>query len=332
MKTTSFAIQNLCVPCSCHCKYCLLSYDGKLKGIDYEKSKEFVKRFYAWIKKTHPDWSFMFYFGYSMEHPNLFEAIDFLKEIDSPITNFLQLNGLKMRKNSEIESYLSKLKERGIKLVDVTLYGNKEYHDKFAGRKGDYDYMWNIIRTAIQVGIDLEVSLPIHQENKEMLEKIVVDLENLNIKNIFNFIPHQEGRGECLNPIRLTLEDYLTLNQRVQKYINLSKYKTESEWLKNKAPIWKHRNLTLSLTKENIESLEKMKFEDIVASIEAIDEAYYSRIPDFSTLAKLYGDQNGTKFYSFRDLYYTYKRKYIDDNHIDIYDIYDERQSFSRRF
>ena len=77
MQTTAIYIQNLCVPCSCHCRYCLLSWDGHLRGIDYERSATFAKRFRTWLQEHRPDLDFQFYFGYSMEHPQLPEAIDF---------------------------------------------------------------------------------------------------------------------------------------------------------------------------------------------------------------------------------------------------------------
>ena len=44
--TKSINILNLCVPCYNYCKYCLLSWDGKCLGIDYDRSVEYAKKFY----------------------------------------------------------------------------------------------------------------------------------------------------------------------------------------------------------------------------------------------------------------------------------------------
>lgn len=84
MQTKSVYVMNLCVPCENRCRYCLLSYNGKTNGVDYKRSEAYVKRFYDWIQEHRPELSFVFGFGYSMEHPNLFEAIEFLQKIGSP--------------------------------------------------------------------------------------------------------------------------------------------------------------------------------------------------------------------------------------------------------
>ena len=81
MKTVSVNVMNLCVPCENRCRYCLLSYDGKIGGVDFKRSQEYAKRFYEWIQNARPDLSFLFGFGYSMEHPGLLSAIDFCRSI-----------------------------------------------------------------------------------------------------------------------------------------------------------------------------------------------------------------------------------------------------------
>ena len=116
MKTTSLNILNLCVRCYNHCKYCLLSWDGKCLGIDYARSVEYARNFYNWIKSTHPDINFVYYFGYSMDHPDLPEAIKFMQETNSPGGEFIQFDGMKMRTREELHELLGSIKELGIKL------------------------------------------------------------------------------------------------------------------------------------------------------------------------------------------------------------------------
>ena len=66
MRTTSLNILNLCVPCYNHCKYCLLSWDGKCVGIEHARGVEYARNFYIWIQNNHPEINFVYYFGYSM--------------------------------------------------------------------------------------------------------------------------------------------------------------------------------------------------------------------------------------------------------------------------
>ena len=55
MKTTSILMQTLCVPCLCHCRYCLLSWDRHLTGAPYERSATYARRFANWLQANRPE-------------------------------------------------------------------------------------------------------------------------------------------------------------------------------------------------------------------------------------------------------------------------------------
>jgi hypothetical protein len=86
------------------------------------------------------------------------------------------------------------------------------------------------------------------------------------------------------------------------------------------------------LTPENVAFFESLSFEETITYLEKLDDDYYAAIPSVEELANIYGDSNCHCYYSARDLYLHYQRRYIADHNIDIYDINDERQCFSRRF
>lgn len=332
MKTVSINVMNLCVPCENRCRYCLLSYDGKVNGVDYNRSEGYAKRFYKWLKENRPDLSFLFGFGYSMEHPDLLRAIDFCRSIGSATGEFLQFDGMKFRTNQELEALLQQLKDHGIKLIDLTFYGTESYHDRFAARAGDYRLMMCTLAQANKVGLDVTVSIPITQENAGQLEQLLAELGQYSTQAIRCFVPHGEGRGRLLDPVRFSKEDYETLSDSMRSRINTTRFKTESDWLKSGFPANEKRVLTVTLTPENVAFFEGLPFEDTIAYLEKLDDDYYATIPTVEDLAKLYGDPNGHRYYSARDLYLHYQRRYIADNNIEIYDINDERQCFSRRF
>lgn len=93
--TKTIQLFNLCVPCGCSCKHCLLSYDGKLIGVDYYRDLNYAKAFNHWLKEFHKDINFTYYFGYSMDTKNLIDSIDYLTKLNSAMSRFLQLNGIK---------------------------------------------------------------------------------------------------------------------------------------------------------------------------------------------------------------------------------------------
>jgi len=53
VRTESVMIQNLCVPCNCHCRYCLLSWNGKPAGTSWERGKEAGLRLMKEIKEEY---------------------------------------------------------------------------------------------------------------------------------------------------------------------------------------------------------------------------------------------------------------------------------------
>ncbi len=332
MKTVSINVMNLCVPCENRCRYCLLSYDGKVNGADYKRGEVYAKRFYDWLKENRPDLSFLFGFGYSMEHPDLLGAIDFCRSIGSATGEFLQFDGMKFRTDEELEILLRQLQEHGIKLIDLTLYGTENYHDRFAARAGDYRLMMNTLAQANRIGLDVTVSIPLTHENVSQMDALISELEQYRTQRIICFVPHSEGRGKLLDKIRFSSEDYAHLSEKIRGRINTARFKTEAQWLKCGFPAVEKRALTVSLTQENLPFFEELPFVETISYLEKLDDDYYAAIPTATELARLYGDPDGERYYSARDLYLHYQRRYIADNGIEIYDINDERQCFSRRF
>ena len=332
MKTVSINVMNLCVPCENRCRYCLLSYDGRVNGVEYKRSETYAQQFYEWLRENRPELSFLFGFGYSMEHPNLLEAIDFCRSIGSATGEFLQFDGMKFRTDEELETLLRQLKEHGINLIDLTFYGTESYHDRFAARAGDYRLMMRTLAKANEVDLNVTVSIPITHENEPQLDELIAELEQYRTQRISCFVPHSEGRGRRLDPIRFSKADYKKLSEKVRKRINTNRFKTEKEWLQSGFPTNEKRVLTVTLTPENVDFFENQPFEETIMYLKRLDDDYYSVIPTVEELAKLYGDANGDRYYSARDLYLHYQRQYIADNGIEIYDINDERQCFSRRF
>ena len=71
MQTTSVLIQSLCVPCCNRCRYCLLFWDRRVEGADWERSVKLAARFLRDLREQLPQIHSSFAFVYSMEHPNL---------------------------------------------------------------------------------------------------------------------------------------------------------------------------------------------------------------------------------------------------------------------
>ena len=331
VQTKSINILNLCVPCENHCRYCLLSWNGNCLGIDYERSVKYARKFHEWLNINHPDMGFMYYYGYSMEHPQLLDTIKFMQETNSPGGEFLQFDGMKMRTKEQLFELLTNLKNEGIKLLDFTFYGLQEYHDKFAGRIGDYELMMNSLEIALRIGLDVEVGIPVTKENLSQLDELVNIFENKKVR-LFMFTPHSGGRGISLQDVKITVRDYDNLSDRAKKYFNRDKNRTPKEWYDYVHEDFKNRVLTISLLPSNIDKLENQSFEETIKELERMDDEFYKVVPSFVGLLKNYVDENDTCLYSLKDLNMIYRNRFINDNHLDIVDITDVRFSGSIRF
>ena len=328
METEAIMLQTLCVPCGCRCRYCLLSWDGNCRGTDWERSAALARRMRAWMRQEHSAVRFHFSFGYSMEHPRLAEALDFLRELDSVQASILQCDGLRPRDEHETRDFVNLLREHGVQTLNFTFYGLTAYHDRFAGRKGDFAWMLSLRKAAREAGMQTTAGMPLTKENAAQAEELLALLED----NVRLFIPHAEGRGAALDSIRLRSSDYEKLPETVKIRLNRSVYRTEAEWIHEAPPEPTKRMLLLSLTPENIETWENRPFAESIAEAEALDEAYYALLPSNEALCELYGNPKGDAFYSARDLIAHYQKRYLAEHALHPYDVTDERQTGSRRY
>ena len=171
MRTVSFSIANYCVPCHAHCRYCLLSSCSEASGVDYRRSEAFAHRVLTEIAEKRPDISGSFYIGYCMDTADLWDYIRFSGDHHSPGASFLQMNGFEFREAAELLSMMQRIREEGVKLIDLTFYGTEDYHDRFAGRKGDFRFILQMVSAAIQSDLPLHISIPLLRSNLDQMKK-----------------------------------------------------------------------------------------------------------------------------------------------------------------
>ena len=333
MKTESVLLQTLCVPCACRCRYCLLSWDGKPVGLPWERSVDFARSFKRWMDENRPELRFSFAFGYAMEHPRLREALAVLRELGSPQAAYFQCDGMRMRSPEACGELARLLAEEGVKRLNFTVYGLPAYHDAFAGRRGDFELLLRSMRAAQEAGLETSAGIPLTAESAPQADALLELLRREAAPDkLFLFVPHEEGRGLALAPIRFSETDLEALSPDTARLLNRSLFRPEREWLAEGAFVPEtRRSLLLSLRPDNIERWEALFPGEILAEAEALDEAYYAAFPTLPELAERYGDREGRRFYRQRDLFAHYRRLFAAEQGLSVYDVTDERQSGSRR-
>ncbi|MBR5409114.1 MAG: hypothetical protein IK104_00435 [Clostridia bacterium] len=330
MKTVSFGIASYCVPCSAHCRYCLLSSCGKATGAGYDESTAFADRVIRELDEKRPDLNAFFYIGYCMDTPRLFDYIRFSKDHHSPGARFLQMNGFRSRTDEAFDELMKGVRDNGVEQIDLTFYGDKNYHDRFAGCKGDFDILLRMLDAANRAKLPAIVTVPLFRENLDGMDALSEALKDRKIKQPFYYLPHNKGRGRALQEQRLTKQEFDSLPKKIRAGFSKTPHKTEAQWLASgevKDP--ETRNLNLVLTPENLPRYADMPAEEILAELEALDDSCRARMPGVAELAARYGRPDNQQLFRFRDLLLRWQQEYIADNGGTLYDMQDESHHFS---
>ena len=328
MQTIGYAIQNLYAPCGCSCAYCLLQNCHKTEGVDYFRGKKLAERFVEW-NNAKGNGTALSYYGvsYTIEYPELYDNLAFNQSIGAPCGKFLQINGIRMRDEAETDALIKQLSASGVSMIDTTFFGDETYHDAFAGRKGDYRFMLRLASAIAKAGIVCAPSIPVFEDNKHLLDGLFDVLSQMvDPANIHFFLSDYRGHGERIDHLRLTEDGYASLSDTVKKHLNLNRHRTERDWLlRGELPECTRRSLVISLLPDNIDLFERMTCAEIIAYVEALDDAYYASLPSINELAKLYGDPTNTRYYRVRDLAWKWQKRYREEHGITLYDVTDER-------
>jgi len=320
MQTISLYILNLLAPCRCSCRYCFLCSESKRNGVPYACGEALVRR----VHEALPALPLSYTGGYCYDYPELPRNIAFNRELGFQGAKFLQINGIALRDDDTLRAWLRKLHEAGAAHIDATFYGLPPTHDAFAGRPGDFAFLLRILRAAKELGYEAPCTFPITEENKPELAPLLALLESEGLTQFYGFLPDHRGRGAELEDIRLTQSSLEALPENVRKRVNLPRYKTEAEWLRAGLECPERRALRLVLTEESISHWESLAPAQIVAELEALDDACRAALPPIEALAGLYGDPQNERLYQARDLRWKWQSRWLRENNADIYDVTNE--------
>lgn len=326
MRTESLSIANYCAPCRCRCRHCLLAAGPHAAGVDYARGERLAERFARWARNKRPELQPMYYAGYCMDFPQIDRLIRFNGN------SFLQCNGMGMMDAVQAAAWFERVWQAGARLMDCTFYGTRETHDRFAGRPGDFDFLFLLMDAARAAGLQAQASVALTRENAGEMAQLYACLEAHGVERIYSFFCHSKGRGAALAAQRLTRAEFDALPARVQGSFSSFPHDTEAGWIaRGVYPQAVARNITLVLTPENIERLESAPPEESIARLEEMDENFYAEMGGPERLAQLVGQPDNQQIFRFRDLYLEWQKRYIRRFAPGIYDMNDERHSFSVR-
>ena len=199
--------------------------------MDYRHGEAFAHRVLTELAEQRPDISGSFYIGYCMDTADLWDYIRFSRDHKSPGASFLQMNGFRFREAAELLFMMQRIREEGVQLIDLTFYGTEEYHDRFAGRKGDFRFVLQMVSAAIQSGLPVNISIPLMRDNLGQMEKLRGLLSEYPVTRYSYFLPHSKGRGKQIQDQRITRREFEQLPQEIRDAFWKIPHQTEAEWI-----------------------------------------------------------------------------------------------------
>lgn len=306
-------------PCGCRCRHCLLESGQRLSGVSFDRTMALAERFVRWREDNGlPNFPIEIGFGYACDvTPRFLRTLEFSRELGAT-GKHVPVKGRAFMDEDTLRQDLLTLKAHGVENIGLTFYGLPEFHDRWAGRRGDFEHTMLAARLTAECGLNRYDTVFASRQSAADLPELLERLDGVpgcgeRIVCAWDY----RGRGKRLEDERLTTEEVAALPAHVREQMD-SAYKPESDWVKavlvGDYPRKSRRYYMLTLWDENIEGLEATDPGDILRGMRERDDRMYQSIPAMPALAELYGNESGNRLYTLRDLEWKWIDCYLRDH------------------
>ncbi len=257
-------------PCQCACKHCKGRGGGgageKLSTqqdiVPYSVAKDVVMRIWDW-KQTHNYKNMMITFG-AADCEDFEGNFDMMHLVGNLYARYgASFNGMRMRTPEELDEFFRKVSEAGYKTCYTTFYGTRDFHDWFAGRKGDYSLMINSVKAIAKHHMQNVHVLFVSRSTLPYLDEITEILESLPGEKQLTYRPIL-NKSDVLTPEseRLHKAEFYALPEKY-RCSDMYRLKTRAEWLEHiRSPKFKEetKNYHLIHVGMRVEEMDLEKF------------------------------------------------------------------------
>ena len=313
------SIQWFGTPCHCRCRHCLLRAGGKLSTVPLAKVRTLAERFVRWRTQAGLEFSVDLVAGYQCDSPEYLECAQFNKQHGQSAWWSMPLNGIRLRDEAELRDFLPAIKSEGITAVGLTFYGLGDYHDWWAGRRGDFEQALKLAEIAGEYGLDRQETVFLSQKGIANLTELIKLLDSFSGNVGRSVCPWDyRGHGKRLEDERVLASQVEGLPDEVKRHVNLNAYASEAEWIRRIAEgsisVKSRSFCILSVWEDNIQELESAECDQILGGLRDRDQSLRRALPPLSELANLYGDRSGDRLYKLRDLQWKWTDSYIESH------------------
>jgi hypothetical protein len=293
-------------PCAHICRYCLITETRKGSDLPFARFERLVHRFHDWKAAQRRDaLDIGVFVGPSFDYDlETLKGVARLRARRGGKFQILNLGGLRIRQGDALAAWLKERQSAGIIGFHASLAGFGEVHDRWNGRRGDFDYQTAILRMGGERGMVRHERLFVMQNTLPHFDRLLDILDSIpgEVRNRYATLFFYAGLATRYEAERITEEVRDALPERIGalRRGKFQDWRSEREWI----PIMmetaeKPRKLILKLdvNEGNIDWLERSSCEAIFAERERAYQESYRGIPSLAELCARYGDTASRKVY-----------------------------------
>jgi hypothetical protein len=293
-------------PCAHICRYCLITETRKGSALPFARFEQLVHRFHDWkAADRRDDLDIGVFVGPSYDYDlDTLKGMARLRSRRGGKFQILNLGGLRIRERKALAPWLEERQAAGIIGLHTSLAGCGEVHDRWNGRRGDFDYQTTILKLGGERGMVRHERLFVTQNTLPHFDRLLDILESMpgEVRNRYATLFFYAGLAARYEDERITEEVRDALPERVSalRRGKFQDWRSEREWI----PIMmesagKPRKLILKLdvNETNIDRFELLPCEAIFAERERAYQDSYREIPMLEELCERYGDPQNRKIY-----------------------------------
>jgi hypothetical protein len=293
-------------PCAHICRYCLISESRKRSALPFSRFEQLVHRFHDWKQaQGRDDFEIGTFIGPSFDYDiDIIAGVARLRARRGASFRILNLGGLRVRTGDALTVWLDERQAAGIIGFHTSLAGCDDIHDRWNGRSGDFDYQMSILRMAGERGMVRQEKLFLTQNTLPVFDRLLDTLEaipgEVTHRSISPFF--YAGLARRYEEERITEEIRDGLPERINRLRprKFDNWLSEREWIPvmlETASQPRKLLLKIDVDESNIDHLESVPCEEIIAERERVYRESYRAVPPLDELCARYGDPDNHRIY-----------------------------------
>lgn len=311
--------------CHCRCRHCKGRGGGGQWGgnpyqqVSYWDARAATAKIYDWHEQHHyGPFKLLLGAAEATGFPGSVELMRF--HVQRFGRRYLVCNGMPMMSLAEVDTFMAAMYDAGARVCMTTFYGTRDFHDAFAGREGDFDFLLQIVSAAEKYGMNKQHNLFISRSTLPYLDEVSAMLlarpgrVYLQYRPIFNKPDVMTDPAE-----RFHKKEFPAIAAKYQltKFFPLQ---TRAEWIahlhsddfQDPTRDLRHLTPTILLNQESMAELHSLDAEQYLDLAMEREIAKRMATPTMRELSEMYGDSatDDDLLYTLCDLEYEWKYLY----------------------